>query len=176
MGSQILRPTRVKRQKGDWLIQGPWGRREYPAMRSVTLYEQLRRELISAGVLPPESPLPSNRYHDHVTLAVIRSSWIRDRWVSDEPFAARLKSLREEVKLTQEKLAEKSGLDVGTVRQLEQGARTSPWWQTVCALARALEKDVVAFVGTEGWQPPDPEGDWKWRQRQPSRAEHAGQG
>jgi len=72
--------------------------------------------------------------------------------------------------LTQEQLAEQSGLDVGTIRQLEQGTRTNPLWQTVCALARGLEKDVVVFVGTDGWQPPDPDEDWKRRQKQPSQA------
>ena len=149
MGSQILRPTAAKRQKGNWLIQGPWGRRQYDPMSKVEFYGQLHRELIKSGGLPPDSPSPSNRYHSDVTLAVVRSSWIENRWILDESFATRLKRLRDEAKLTQEQLAEKSGLDVGTIRQLEQGARTKPLWQTICALARGLEKDVVVFVGTE---------------------------
>ena len=154
MGSQFLRPTTVKNQKGEWLIQGPWGRRKYDPMSKVNLYAQLHRELIAGGVLPADSPGPSNRHHDHVTMAVMRSSWIEGRWVPDQPFAARLKILREQAKLTQERLSENSGLDVGTVRQLEQGTRTNPLWQTVCALARGLEKEVVVFVGTDGWEPP----------------------
>jgi DNA-binding XRE family transcriptional regulator len=128
-------------------------------MSKVALYEQLHRELIASGGLPPDSPSPSNRHHDHVTMKVMRSSLIEDRWVPDEPFAARLKKLREQAKLTQEQLAEKSRLDVGTVRQLEQGTRTNPLWQTVCSLARGLEKDVIVFVGTDGWPPPDPVGN-----------------
>jgi DNA-binding XRE family transcriptional regulator len=171
MGSQILRPMTVKGQKGDWLIQGPWGRRTYPSMSRVALYERLHRELVAAGVLPGDSQVPSNRFHGHVTIAVCRSSWIGDQWVPDESFAGRLKRLREQAKLTQEQLAEKSGLDVGTVRQLEQGTRTNPLWQTVCGLARGIEKDVVVFVGTDGWQPTDPDGDWKRRQKQPSGLE-----
>jgi DNA-binding XRE family transcriptional regulator len=155
MGSQILRPTTTKREKGEWLIQGPWGRRTYRPMTNVNLYNELHRELIASGVLPPDSRAPSNQYHGHVTMAVIRSSWIEDRWVADESFAARLKALRDKAKLTQEQLAEKAGLDVGTVRQLEQGTRTNPQWQTVCALARGLERNVVVFVGTDGWQPSD---------------------
>jgi len=139
-------------------------------MSKVSLYGQLHRELIASGVLPADTPSPSNRYHDHVTMAVLRSSWIEGRWVRDEPFAARLKRLREQAKLTQEQLAEKSGLDVGTIRQLEQGTRTNPLWQTVCSLARGLGKDVAVFVGTDGWQPPDPDGDWQQRQKQPSPA------
>ena len=175
MGSQILRPTTVKREKGEWLIQGPWGRRKYDPMSKVSLYEQMHRELIASGVLPVDSPAPSNRYHDHVTMAVMRSSWSDDRWVPDEPFATRLKKLRDQSKLTQEQLAEKSGLDVGTVRQLEQGTRTNPLWQTICALARGLGEDVIVFVGTDGWQPPDADEDWKRGQEQPSRAElHGG--
>jgi DNA-binding XRE family transcriptional regulator len=151
----------TKHQKGEWLIQGPWGRRKYAPMSKVGLYVQLHRELIAGGVLPPDSLGPSNRHHDHVTMTVMRSSWIEDQWVRDEPFAARLKRLREQAKLTQEQLSENSGLDVGTIRQLEQGARTNPLWQTVCALARGLQKDVVIFVGTDGWLPPVPGGDWK---------------
>jgi DNA-binding XRE family transcriptional regulator len=139
-------------------------------MSTVDLYDKLHRELIAGGVLPPDSPGPSNRYHDHVTMAVRESSWIEDRWVRDEPFAVRLKRLREQAKLTQLQLAERSVLDVGTVRQLEQGTRTNPQWQTICALARGLGKDVVVFVGTDGWQPPDADADWKARQEQPSRA------
>src|SRR6266511_4484989 len=100
MGSQILRPTTVKRQTGECLIQGPWGRRKYEPMSKVSLYEQLHRELIASGDLPADSPGPSTRYHDHVTMAVMRSSWIGNRWVPDEPFAARLKHLREHAKLT----------------------------------------------------------------------------
>lgn len=88
MASQILRPTTVKRQKGEWLIQGPWGRRKYPPMSKVSLYEQIHRELIANGILPPDSPSPSNAHHDHVTKAVMESSWIGNRWVRDERFAA----------------------------------------------------------------------------------------
>lgn len=171
MGSQILRPTTVKRQKGEWLIQGPWGQRQYDSMSKVGLYEKLHHELIASGVLPIGSPEPSNRYHSHVTMEVMRSSWIEGHWVHDEPFAARLKKLREKAQLTQEQLAEKAGLDVGTIRQLEQGTRTNPLWQTVCALARGLEKDLVVFVGTDGWQPPDPDADWEHRQKLSKRTE-----
>src|SRR5260370_21036150 len=159
MGSQFLRP---KKEEG--VLQGPWGRRTYEPMSKVDLYARLHRELINSGVLPADSPQPSNKYHDHVTMAVMKSSWINGRWVPDEHFAARLKKLRQQANLTQEQLAEKSGLDVGTIRQLEQGTRTNPQWQTACALARGLEMDVVAFVGTEGWRPPETEDERKKRE------------
>jgi DNA-binding XRE family transcriptional regulator len=136
-------------------------------MSNIALYELLHRELTESGVLSATAPVPSNRYHGNVTEAVHHSSWIDGRWVHDELFAARLKTLRQDAKLTQEQLAEKSGLDVGTIRQLEQGTRRNPLWQTVCALARGLEKDVIVFVGTDGWQPPEPDVDWKRRQETP---------
>lgn len=162
MGSQILRPTTIKGQKGEWVIQGSWGRRRYgAAMSKVDLYEKLLHELVDSGLLPKDSPAPSHRYHNHVTMEVMHSSWIQDRWVRDEVFASRLKRLREQAGLTQANLASKSGLDVGTIRQLEQGTRTKPLWKSVCALARGLGVDIVAFVGTDGWQPPDSDGDWR---------------
>ena len=153
MGTQILRPTPVKRDKGDWLVQGPWGRRYFEPMSNVEFYSQLHRELVASGVLPSDSLRPSNKNHGHVTMAVIQSSWIGGRWVRDEPFADRLKMLRNQANFTQEQLAQRSNLDIGTIRQLEQGTRTNPLWQTVCALARGLDRDVLAFVGTDAWQP-----------------------
>jgi hypothetical protein len=48
-------------------------------MSKVDLYAELHRELIEAGVLPADSPHPSNRYHGHVTT--------KDGWVRDEPLA-----------------------------------------------------------------------------------------
>jgi DNA-binding XRE family transcriptional regulator len=149
MSSQILRPTTVKNEKGPWLIQGAWGRRTLDPMSRMDLYQQLHRELIDNGVLERDSRPPSNKYHEHVTMTVMRCSWIGGRWVPDEQFALRLKRLRQQSNLTQEQLAEQSGLDVGTVRQLEQGTRTHPQWQTVCALAHGLNMDVVVFVGTD---------------------------
>lgn len=86
MGTQFLRPTIVKHQKGDWLLQGSWGKRSFPSMSKVSLYEALHRELRRDGVLPQDSPVPSNKYHDHVTMTVMESSWIEGRWVKDETF------------------------------------------------------------------------------------------
>src|SRR5207247_1184562 len=115
----------------DWLIRGSWGKRTFPASWSkVDLYEHLHGELIESGVLVQDSPAPSNRYHDHVTMALYGCSWIQSRWVRDEPFADRLRALRDKSRLTQEQLAERSGVDLGTIRQLEQGTRTNPQWQT----------------------------------------------
>jgi len=155
MSTQILRPTTTKRQKGEWVLQGSWGKRKYPPMSTNSFRRELHRELIDSGVLPADSPSPTNRYHKHITINLMHSSWIEGRWVLDEDFAARLKKLRGEAGLTQEQLAEKSGLDVGTIRQLEQGTRTNPTWQTVCALAGGLGTTVMAFVGTGGWHPDD---------------------
>jgi hypothetical protein len=89
MPTQILRPTRVKGQKRDsgWRIHGPWGQRTFEPMSAVSLYRLLHRELIASDVLPADSPAPSNRHHDHVTMTILRCSWIEGRWVLDEPLA-----------------------------------------------------------------------------------------
>ena len=47
MGSQILRPTTVKRHKGEWLIQGSWGRRTYDA--ALQQFAAFREALAEAG-------------------------------------------------------------------------------------------------------------------------------
>ena len=105
MGSLIQRPTRVKGEKGDWLIQGPWGRRTMPAMSKNELYQVLHRELIDSGVLPADSRAPSNRYHDHVTGTIMHSSWIAGRWVPDEPFRG-----------ATQKASQRCAADTGTAR------------------------------------------------------------
>jgi DNA-binding XRE family transcriptional regulator len=155
MGSQILRPTKTKGQLGDWVIQGPWGSRTYPKSSKVDFYETLHRELIQSGLLQEDYAIPSRRHHSDVTMLVMQCSWIKDRWMRDEAFSSRLKHLREKAGLTQEELASKSGLDVGTIRQLEQATRTKPLWQSVCALSRGLGMEVSVFLGTDGWQPPE---------------------
>jgi transcriptional regulator with XRE-family HTH domain len=59
-------------------------------------------------------------------------------------FAARLRQLRTEAKLTQHELAERSGVHRQTIAQLETAVRR-PAWDTVQALARALGVDCTAF-------------------------------
>jgi DNA-binding XRE family transcriptional regulator len=62
-----------------------------------------------------------------------------------EWFAGRMKELREQAGLTQQQLADKAGLKIGGVRDLEQGRR-SPAWETVLAVAGALGVEVTAFT------------------------------
>lgn len=52
--------------------------------------------------------------------------------------AWRLRSLRDQAGLTQEQLAARAGVAVGTVRKIETGAVVEPGFFTVLALARAL--------------------------------------
>ncbi len=59
-------------------------------------------------------------------------------------FAVRLKELRHLAGLSQPELAEKSGIDVGTIRQFEQGRR-KPTWDTLVKLAKGLEVSLSAF-------------------------------
>ena len=56
----------------------------------------------------------------------------------DETFGARLRKHREAAGLTQEELAEKAGLSVNAVGQLERGERKRPYPHTVRSLAGAL--------------------------------------
>jgi hypothetical protein len=83
MASLILRPTTIKHEKGGWLVHGSWGKRTYPPMSKVEFYRRLHRELIDSGILPLDSPAPSNQYHQHVTMAVMHCSWTDGRWISD---------------------------------------------------------------------------------------------
>lgn len=59
-------------------------------------------------------------------------------------FQRRLQELRKESGLTQAQLAEKAGMSIGGVRDLEQG-RNAPSWETVVILAGALGVDCRAF-------------------------------
>lgn len=62
-----------------------------------------------------------------------------------EHFAENLKKLRNAAGLTQQELADKAGMKLGGVRDLEQG-RWGPTWSTVLTLARALGVDCTAFT------------------------------
>lgn len=60
-------------------------------------------------------------------------------------FSSRLRALRAEAGLSQAALAERAGLTTLGVSQLETGRRRDPSWQTVQALAAALEVSTEAF-------------------------------
>jgi DNA-binding XRE family transcriptional regulator len=131
--------------KGDWYVYGPWGTKDYPASAEWTkidFHKHLRGELIVSGVLSAEAPTPTNRHHDHVTMTIMRCSWIGGRWIKDSDFGLLLKALREKARMTQEQLADKAGVPVATIRDLEQGRRTDPAWSTICKLATGLEVDL----------------------------------
>ena len=61
------------------------------------------------------------------------------------PFKDLLRRLREEAGLTQQQLAEKSGLPIGSLRNHEQGQR-APSWPAVVKLARALGVSTDVFA------------------------------
>jgi transcriptional regulator with XRE-family HTH domain len=58
--------------------------------------------------------------------------------------------------MTQAGLAQKAGLHLLTVAKIEQGLRASPGWDTVLALANALEVPVGVFAGEDETAPPHP--------------------
>src|SRR5688572_9730428 len=66
-------------------------------------------------------------------------------------FGARLRALREAAGLTQEELAERAGLSVNGLSQLERGERRRPHPRTVRALAEALglsEEERTTLLAT----------------------------
>jgi transcriptional regulator with XRE-family HTH domain len=72
--------------------------------------------------------------------------------VSAGHFAGRLRELREAKGLSRQQLAEKAGLKVGGIRDLEQGRRL-PGWETVLALAEALSVTPNAFTEPPAGKP-----------------------
>ncbi len=68
-------------------------------------------------------------------------------------FKDKLAGLRGEAGLSQDGLAERSGVPAGTIRNLEQGIRL-PTWPTLLRLARALGASLGAFDGCEAEDPP----------------------
>jgi DNA-binding XRE family transcriptional regulator len=63
-------------------------------------------------------------------------------------FGEKLRQLREQAELTQEQLAQRSGVNLWTIRGYEQGRR-EPNWKGAIDLARALGVAVEAFAGCE---------------------------
>src|SRR5262245_38633744 len=64
--------------------------------------------------------------------------------VNPDWFAGRLRELRQAAGLTQQQLANRAGLKLGGVRNLEQG-RTYPEWPSVLALCAAMGVSCEAF-------------------------------
>lgn len=62
------------------------------------------------------------------------------------PFARRLKTIRQAAGLSQYALAKRSQVSKQALSALEKGLY-QPSWDTVCALADALEVDVNTFRG-----------------------------
>lgn len=60
-------------------------------------------------------------------------------------FGEKLRELREKAMLTQQQLADASGLPLGSLRNYEQGQR-EPYWAAVFKLAEALSVPVDTFA------------------------------
>src|SRR5271166_2904887 len=73
--------------------------------------------------------------------------------MNPEWFAGRLRELREQAGLSRQELADKAGLKIGGIRDLEQGRR-SPVWETVVALCKALGVGCDAFTQEPAEQTP----------------------
>lgn len=57
----------------------------------------------------------------------------------------RLKEVREEKKMTQEELAEKSGVSRGTISAIENGTTRATTTKTLIALAQALSTSIESI-------------------------------
>ena len=62
----------------------------------------------------------------------------------------KIKELREALKMTQEELAEKSGVSRGTISALENGVDRTTTSKTLVKLAQALNTSVDRIFFTEG--------------------------
>ena len=62
----------------------------------------------------------------------------------------KIKELREAMKMTQEELAEKSGLSRGTISALENGIDRTTTSKTLVKLAQALDTTVDRIFFTKG--------------------------
>jgi len=67
----------------------------------------------------------------------------------EQKLAKRLKQLRKQKKLTQEKLAEKSGLDYKFVQRLESRNAQSPTVRTLAKLGKALDLEPWEIIKFE---------------------------
>jgi len=85
MSTQFLRPTGPGKSKRDasWRLKGEWGEKDYPPMSRVDFHSMLRKQLITSGLLSPDSLPPSNKYHDHITMLIMKCSLRDERWVLD---------------------------------------------------------------------------------------------
>ena len=63
--------------------------------------------------------------------------------------AVRVKTLREEVGMSQQELATRAGLSMSLIAQIEQGKKADPKMSTLQALAKALSVDCTALMDEE---------------------------
>ena len=73
-------------------------------------------------------------------------------------FGEKLKELRKAAGKSRVDLAVAAGVSAGFVRDLEQGHRANPSWNTVVAIVAALGTDCTAFAGCDepSQSPPAP--------------------
>ncbi|MCZ2341474.1 MAG: helix-turn-helix domain-containing protein [Bacteroidales bacterium] len=74
-------------------------------------------------------------------------------------FGDRLRQLRQEAGWTLAELAERAGVNLGTIHRIESGHRPNPTWETVVALSAALGVPTDAFLAVGEESTPDRPGD-----------------
>jgi transcriptional regulator with XRE-family HTH domain len=90
-------------------------------------------------------------------------------------FASRLRQLRETAGLTQEQLAERSGINLWTIRGYEQGRR-EPSWKGLLALANALGVAAEVFGESEEKAAPEEPAVPRGRPQKQAEAAEPGKG
>lgn len=79
--------------------------------------------------MPNRASRESSRYRDHA-----------------RHLASTLKAARQQQALSQQELAQRANVAIGTVRAIEAGRTVEPGFFTVLALAHALNMDVPALL------------------------------
>jgi transcriptional regulator with XRE-family HTH domain len=85
-----------------------------------------------------------------------------------EWFQGRLRELREAAGLSRQQLADKAGMKLGGIRNLEQGVRL-PTWDTVLSLCKALGVKCDAFTEEPADLPPLQAGRPKKQAEEPAK-------
>lgn len=75
------------------------------------------------------------------------------RFREEPPFGRRLSRFRSRARLTQQQLADRTGLGFATIASLEQGSRSDPRLSTLKALADALNVPLLTLIGEDGKSP-----------------------
>lgn len=114
--------------------------------------ERLRIRLL---MIIADPPLMNTPYSDPVALDNSAGGQMVDPTWRETDLGDRLAKLRRLARLTQEQVAERSGVSVDVIRKLEQHRKQSTRLPTLRALARGLGVEVTALLGEPAFAAPE---------------------